>query len=84
MRMQGDSNEKDAIIYKYTTLVEDMRKELEEARVELLRSEEDRMKVQEQNVMARGSLRRKDEETLKVDAENTRLVAVLSPNSNTF
>lgn len=76
--MKGDSHEKDAIIDKYTALVEDLRSEVEMTRTELLRSEEDRMKVQEDNVMTRGLMRRKEEERQKLESENIKLLEFIN------
>jgi len=75
--MMGETKEKEAILEKFTDLIEDMRGELETARSEIMRTEQDRMRAQEDNVIIRGSLRRKEEERQKLASENIKLLEVI-------
>jgi chromosome segregation ATPase len=75
--MRGETKEKEAILEKFTDLIEDMRGELETARSEIMRTEQDRMRAQEDNVIIRGSLRRKEEERQKLESENIKLLEVI-------
>ena len=75
--MMGDFRENHAMIDFYTDLIENMRSELETARSEVMRCEEDRIKTQEDNVVIRDSLRRKEEERQKLEFENIKLLDVI-------
>ena len=82
--MMGNSSENHALFDFYSELIENMRSELETARCEVLRCEEDRMKTQEDNVFIRDALKKieealllKEEERLKLESENIELLEVI-------
>jgi chromosome segregation ATPase len=75
--MKSDLIEKDAIIDKYLLLVEDLRQELDTTRTDFQSIQAEKMKIQEENVVVRGAIRRKDDERQKIDAENLELLEII-------